>query len=481
MTILGIVLVLFIIYSYFNYLSKFKSFGRKSLKGPFPLPLVGNFHQLGTTRPHIPITKYHQQYGPIYRIWMGDVYTVVVNDIELVKKIMSDNTFINHPDTETFKYYSHHFSSLVFSKEEDWVEKRDLVAGALKKSKMKHIYELLDGQVDKLMSCMSYHAKAGIPFTPKSNLQRFSINSMLRLVLDKELPYEYQDIEADESMILILNQIDKVFVDLGTGKLGDYVDILRVSLRLYYNLFDKTLPSLRSTMDQEYQQHLDTFKQEYKESPRDLIDVFINNNDESKRPIYISMCLDLLFAGTETTSVSVEWSIISMANYPQFQEMAYQELVSVVGKDNNVTLSHRSQTPFLNAFIKESLRKGLPGAYGIPRVSSKDLEIDDYFIPKGSQLLINYHAISRNLKYWDNPETFDPTRHLTKHQEFPIWGYGARICLGQFFASDSLYLTISNILLKFKVSSIDGGLIDEHDNWGLTLHPNPFKIKLAIR
>ncbi|KAF2077247.1 hypothetical protein CYY_001436 [Polysphondylium violaceum] len=476
MTILAIILVLFIIYSYFNYLSKFKSFGRKSLKGPFPLPLVGNFHQLGTTRPHIPMTKYHQQYGPIYRIWMGDVYT----------------------DTETFKYYSNHDSNLMFSKEEDWVERRDLVAGALKKSKMKHIYELLDGQVDKLMSCMSYHAKAGIAFTPKSNLQRFTINSMLRLVLNQELPYEYQDIEADESMILILNQIDKVSLEFGTGKLGDYVDILRVPLRLYYNLFDKTLPTVRSIMDQEYQQHLDTFKQEYKESPRDLIDVFINNNDESKRSIYISMCWDLLFAGTDTTSVSMEWSMMLMANYPQFQEMAYQELVSVVGKDNNVTLSHRSQTPFINAFIKESNRKCAPGAYGVPRVSSKDLEIDDYFIPKGVCIhfiivtlllltthtvttLINYHGITRNPKYWDNPETFDPTRHLTKHQEFQIWGYGARNCVGQFFASDILYLTISNILLKFKVSSIDGGLIDEHDNWGLTLHPNPFKIKLAIR
>lgn len=60
--------------------------------GPKGVPIIGNIAQLSLTNPCETLTKWAQQYGPIYRIYMANTLTIVISDYELVKEAFSGKT-----------------------------------------------------------------------------------------------------------------------------------------------------------------------------------------------------------------------------------------------------------------------------------------------------------------------------------------------------------------------------------------------------
>ncbi|KAF2075575.1 hypothetical protein CYY_003118 [Polysphondylium violaceum] len=478
-------LYVFLAYLVYNYVKKFKNYGEGQLKGPMPLPIFGNLIQIGADKPHESLTKMHEKYGPIYRVWMGDVYTVVVNDIDILKKMLVTHfdKFVDRPHSPSFQFYSKNYKDLSLADREAWKEHREIVAAALTKTKMKHIYELFDQQVQDLLASMAESEKSGVPFQPRRYTQRFSMNTMLMFVFNKMVPYQ----EGVDSGLLkeILEPADEVFHDLGTAKLGDSIDMLKPFLTIYFKLANTCLEKVLKFIRKEYQEHLDSFKEEYKNNPRDFMDIMINefqNRKEKLESIYL-ICLDLLLAGTDTTAGSIEWSFLYMANNPEIQEKAYKELDSVIGKNRNVVLSDRNSTPYVNALIKEIGRVKPIGAFGLPHACSEDIVIDGHFIPKGAQVLPNFCGISKNTKYWENPDEFNPNRFLgnSNTHGFDIFGWGPRGCVGRGIAQDELYLSIANILKKYKISSTDGKQIRDDDIFGLTIHPHTFNVSLQER
>ncbi|KAF2077251.1 hypothetical protein CYY_001440 [Polysphondylium violaceum] len=487
MNILYYLFYIFLVYIFYKYFQKFKNYGPKSLKGPIPLPFFGNLLSLAPA-PHVPLIKYHQQYGPVFRVWMGDTYTVVLNDVDIIKQIYVKNFQSSnaHPDTPSFHFYSDGYQGLVLSCEHDWKEKRDIVAKSLAKTKIKHLYSLLDNQVGNLIDAMGFHVESGLPFAPRKNIQRFIMNSMLRFIMDKEIPYDHQLVDGQEKSKMegLLHHCDEVFADLGAGKLGDYIDILKPLLALYIKKSNKSLKKIIDIIHEEYIDHQNTFTEQHKTNPRDFLDVLIGeylDDDKTNIQSIIFICFDIILAGTDTTSGTLEWCVLYLANYPEYQEMAYKELSSLIGKERKAQLSDRTSTPFLNAFIKESSRIKPVGAFGIPRMATQDIELQDYFIPKGAQILINYCGIARNPKYFKDAYEFNPHRFINSNQDFSMYGYGSRNCVGQLFANDHIYLALSNIILKYKISPTNGKKIDDSDVFGLTILPKEFNINLEER
>ncbi|KAF2077261.1 hypothetical protein CYY_001450 [Polysphondylium violaceum] len=474
----------FFAYLVFKYIQKFKNYGPNALKGPFPLPLVGNLHQIGST-PHKSLTKLHDTYGPIYRVWMGDRYSVIVNDIQLMREMIVTNndTFLNRPKSPSLKYYSgNYISDVSSSSDEVWKRHRDIAAAALTKTKMKHIYTLLDQQVDDLLTSMSIVEKSGQAFEPRRYSQRFTMNTMLKYIFNKHISYD-EDVNSG-LMKEIIEPSDAIFQELGTGALGDFIDIFKPFTAMYLNLFDKNAPALINFAIREYKEHLETYTEEHKATPRDFMDVLITefSDDPDKVDKIAYMSIDVLLAATDTTATSIEWAFLYLANYPEMQEKAAQELVSVAGKDRNLSLADRQSTPFTNALIKEIARHKVIGPFGLIRHCSADIEIGGHFIPKDSQVLFNYMSIGANPKYWENPSEFNPSRFLGPNpQDFPMFSLGPRSCVGKSLALDELFLGIGNVIKKFKVSSTDGKPISDADIFGLTIRPTKFYVTLKER
>ncbi|KAL8511250.1 hypothetical protein ACS0TY_017891 [Phlomoides rotata] len=75
---------------------------------------------------------------------------------------------------------------------------------------------------------------------------------------------------------------------------------------------------------------------------------------------------NMVVAGTETTSNTVECALAEMMNRSEILKKAQQELKTVVGNESIVEESHMSKLPYLYSVMKEVLRLHSPLSLSVP-------------------------------------------------------------------------------------------------------------------
>lgn len=188
-----------------------------------------------------------------------------------------------------------------------------------------------------------------------------------------------------------------------------------------------------------------------------------------------------IFAGHDTTSATISYTMYLLHLHPQVHKRVAAELDSVFGRDctpEQIAAEVRSQPhsinrlEYLNAVLKETLRLFPPAS--TLRVLSPDDGIKDFFItdPKsgrsypmrGFDVWPVAHMIHRNEAYFPEPVKFIPERFLPSETPFPdaklftpagkdAWRpfeKGPRNCIGQ-----ELAMMESRILLACIVKEVD--------------------------
>ncbi len=125
---------------------------------------------------------------------------------------------------------------------------------------------------------------------------------------------------------------------------------------------------------------------------------------------------------------------MAMVCSPEVQAKAREELDTVVGSTRLPTVEDRDSLPYITAIAKESMRWQSIAPLGIPHRSLEDDEFKGYFIPKGSVVIANLYAFSRNERVYPGPESFSPERFLKDGKIDPdvqdpssfVFGYGRR-------------------------------------------------------
>jgi len=97
---------------------------------------------------------------------------------------------------------------------------------------------------------------------------------------------------------------------------------------------------------------------------------------------------------------------------------------------------------------KSVMEEGLryqPVISAIPRVATRDLEIDGYRVPEGAVIAISTPSILRDPDIFEDPETFNI--HRTDHQKWHfVFGAGAHRCVGEALAKAELEEILSAIV-----------------------------------
>lgn len=170
-----------------------------------------------------------------------------------------------------------------------------------------------------------------------------------------------------------------------------------------------------------------------------------------------AVVVDMLFAGAETQSTSIEWAMAHLIRQPEVMARAQAELDNVIGLDRVVSESDLEHLPYLEAVVKEVLRVRPGAPIAVNHESREETCVAGYTFPAYTRLIFNIHAIHRDPAVYDRPEEFRPERFLRggeqQQQEdlfqFMPFGAGRRICPGMSLANVNMCHILAHLLHSF--------------------------------
>ncbi|KAJ7340046.1 hypothetical protein OS493_002769 [Desmophyllum pertusum] len=189
---------------------------------------------------------------------------------------------------------------------------------------------------------------------------------------------------------------------------------------------------------------------------------FLLSSGKLTKDDLLASVIDVLFAGVDTTSNTMQWMLYMMAKNPDKQDILRHEVLSVLGDTTLATPTTLAQMPYLKAWVRETLRL-YPVLSGIPRLPAKDLILSGYLIPEGkAQVEFLTYYMGRDEKVFEDAEAFKPERWLRKKDgtlteaveafsSIPF-GFGTRMCLGRRIAELELHLLLARIVQQFEIS-----------------------------
>lgn len=172
----------------------------------------------------------------------------------------------------------------------------------------------------------------------------------------------------------------------------------------------------------------------------------------------------LVCAGHDTTAFFCSYAVLLLAQHPEVQEKARQEIHTVMGDSNDFTEEKLEKLFYLRKVMQEVLRF-YPVIPNLTRYSTTDVKIkdSDVVIPKGVTILMPIISMHRSNTLWDQPEKFDPERwpeNTTFRNDPKIgylpFGYGSRTCIGMTLALTESSIIFCHLLRKYRFTPEPG-------------------------
>jgi len=223
----------------------------------------------------------------------------------------------------------------------------------------------------------------------------------------------------------------------------------------------------------------------------DLLTSLLNAHDEMKETqeeevtdlTLVDIMMSLLFAGYDTTSITLTYALYFLATEPQVEQTCVDEIEQVTKGGGSL---RPEKLVYCLAVITETLRLFPPGV-SVNRNTTKPLQLSNGFIiPEDTFVTVPIYMIQRDPKHFPRPTEFLPERWVKQERgawverdmddtsnnnvpaanrnAFFAFSAGARSCAAQKFALQEAVLVMATLIQQLKFSLQPGYVLEPKRN-----------------
>uniref|UniRef100_A0A8C6MX70 Cytochrome P450 n=1 Tax=Mus spicilegus TaxID=10103 RepID=A0A8C6MX70_MUSSI len=462
--------------------------------GPVPWPVLGNLLQVDLGNMPYSLYKLQNRYGDVFSLQMAWKPMIVINGLKAMKEMLltcGEDT-ADRPPVPIFEYLGVKPGSqgvVLAPYGPEWREQRRFSVSTLRNFGLgkKSLEDWVIKEARHL--CDAFTAQAGQPINPNPMLNKSTCNVISSLIFARRFEYE------DPYLIRMLKALEQSLTEV-SGLIPEVLNAFPILLRIP-RLADKALQGQKSfiaILDNLLTENRTTW--DPVQAPRNLTDAFLAEIEKAKRNPESSfndenlrmVVIDLFTAGILTTSTTLSWALLLMILHPDVQRRVQQEIDEVIGQVRHPEMADQAHMPYTNAVIHEVQRFGDIVPLHLPRITSHDIEVQDFLIPKGTILLPNMSSVHMDDTVWEKPLRFHPEHfldaqgHFVKHEAFITFSAGRRSCLGEPLARMELFLFFTCLLQRFSFSVPAGQpQPSDHRVFSIMVAPSPYQLCAVIR
>ncbi|XP_065855143.1 iridoid oxidase-like [Euphorbia lathyris] len=463
--------------------------GKHRPPGPPGWPIIGNIFDLGNL-PHQILYELKFKYGPVIWLRLGFTNTLVIQSAKAAEYLFKnhDVAFSDRKAPDALNARNYNKGSLALCRYgSGWRMLRRLVT--LELTTGKKVIESVNIRrncVDKMIRFIEEDAAAARSRGESGEivLSRYVFVMTFNLIGNLVFSRDLIDPRSEEGSVFS-DALDDVIKWSGKPNLADFFPFLKVfdPQRMRKNM-EMALERSMNIVEKFMNERIEEGKSRKERETKDFLDSVLEfegdgkggGDDKMSTHNMIIIIMEIFFAGTETTSGTIDWIMVELFRNPQSMERVKEELNRVIGPKRNIEESDIDQLPYLRAVIKESMRLHPVIPFLLPRNTTEETKFMGYVIPKDTQVFINAWAIGRDAEVWEDPLSFNPERFLGSNidyrgQNFELipFGSGRRICVGMGLAHRVLHLIVGSLLHCFDWEFHPDAIIDMKEKLGITV------------
>ncbi|GMJ09184.1 cytochrome P450, family 81, subfamily K, polypeptide 2 [Hibiscus trionum] len=435
---------------------------------PLSLPFIGHFHLLRNPL-YKSLAALLSKYGPVLYLRLGSRRVLVVSSPSAVEECFGKNDmiFANRPPTMAGDILMYNGRSYVWAPHGPlWRNLRRVsVVQVLSSISVQKFSSIREDEVGHLVLQLLEASAGGQKVDLKYLFGVLTMNVMLKVASGEAAD---RDRKAEQTVFQEFKSI--FFPSLGTN-VCDFFPVLKW---IGFQGIEKGLKDLYRRRDEYMQKLVDgirlnrTLHTAAKKNPS-LIEKLLSFQEEDPQffsdEVIKATALMLFIAGTETTSVTLEWAMSLLLNHPKALEKVRAEIDSHVGHDRLLNDSDLAKLPYLRCIVNETLRLYPPAPILVPHYSSEDCMVGGYEVPKGTLLIVNAWAIHNDPSIWDEPTKFKPERFEGTLEEkegskFLPFGLGRRACPGATMGIRLVLLALGAAIQCFHWENVGSDTVD---------------------
>ncbi|KAM4883263.1 cytochrome P450 2D17-like [Thomomys bottae] len=458
--------------------------------GPVPLPGLGSLLQIDFQNLPYYLYKMQHRFGDVFSLQLAWKPVVVINGLEAVREALvtrgedtSDRPPV--PIYDHLGYGPRAKGVILVPYEQAWREQRRFALSTLRNFGLGK--KSLEQWVTEEAGCLcAAFADQGRPFSPTALLKKAVCNVISSLIFARRFQY-------DDAYLERILELTDSSVKEDSGFIPELLNAVPILLHIP-GLPGKIFPAQKAFMallDELLDEHRRT--RDPAEPPRDLTDAFQAEVEKAQGSPESSfnkanlrvVVADLYTAGMVTTSTTLSWALLLMILHPDVQRRVQEEIDEVIGQGRRPEMEDQARMPFTNAVIHEVQRFADIIPVNLPHMTSHDVEVQGFHIPKGTTLLTNLSSVLKDERVWEQPFRFHPAHFLdaqgrfVKPEAFMPFSAGRRACLGEPLARMELFLFFTCLLQRFSFS-VPAGQPRPSDFRIFTLPVSPCPYQLCV-